>query len=87
MKLTPFPWQTGVEWVGANDKVTVECLTSEESNPCQSNPCANGGICLNAYSTFLCLCGTAWAGNTCNEPSKNCTMDNAQSHYDVFFNK
>ena len=71
--MTTFPWQTGVEWISSfnpSDRVTVECLTSEENNPCRSNPCENGGLCLNGFSTFHCICETEWSGKTCNDTSK-----------------
>lgn len=36
-----------------------------ENNECSSNPCQNGGTCLNLVNAFLCQCTTGFTGVTC----------------------
>ena len=54
--------------------------------PCQSNPCQNGGTCIDssgsspdplmdwevlpAMLAYFCMCPEEWAGTTCTETSK-----------------
>ena len=38
------------------DRLTAALQTDE----CLSNPCRNGGTCLDAYNTFRCLCPPNW---------------------------
>ncbi|XP_028320218.1 coagulation factor X [Gouania willdenowi] len=35
-------------------------------NPCQSNPCLNGGVCTLERGHFLCLCAPQYYGSTCD---------------------
>ena len=32
---------------------------------CRSDPCLNGGICLNFPGTFKCACAPGFNGSTC----------------------
>ncbi|XP_041662660.1 protein HEG [Cheilinus undulatus] len=45
-------------------------------NPCVSNPCMNGGMCVNleGYSS-TCRCQQAWTGPTCNQDMDECERD------------
>lgn len=37
-------------------------------NPCVSNPCMNGGMCVSYKGPeFICQCQKAWTGPTCNQ--------------------
>lgn len=37
-------------------------------NPCASNPCMNGGMCVSDKGHhFTCRCQQAWTGPTCNQ--------------------
>lgn len=40
-------------------------------NPCDSNPCKNGGTCTNNGETFTCKCTKNWYGDTCEKPLCN----------------
>ena len=33
---------------------------------CASDPCVNGGTCLNLINTFQCSCPDGYAGEECN---------------------
>ena len=35
---------------------------------CASDPCENGGTCINNYEGYICDCEPGWMGNTCTEP-------------------
>lgn len=34
---------------------------------CALGICNNGSSCVNTDDSFLCVCGTGWTGNTCQE--------------------
>ncbi|XP_031714575.1 protein HEG, partial [Anarrhichthys ocellatus] len=45
-------------------------------NPCVSNPCMNGGMCVSYNGhQFTCHCQQAWTGPTCNRDVDECEMD------------
>ncbi|XP_070212107.1 adhesive plaque matrix protein 2-like isoform X1 [Littorina saxatilis] len=59
----------------------VSCASgsSGQSDPCESNPCQNGGTCAGntATNTFTCSCTAGFYGDTCNlnyctDPSNPC---------------
>ncbi|XP_072169503.1 uncharacterized protein [Diadema setosum] len=48
--------------------VNCEIVISENANPCNSFPCANGGECLTLDSQFYtCLCRDGYAGINCQQ--------------------
>ncbi|XP_074550216.1 protein HEG isoform X2 [Halichoeres trimaculatus] len=45
-------------------------------NPCVSNPCMNGGMCVSYQEhQFTCHCQQAWTGLTCNQDVDECDRD------------
>ena len=34
---------------------------------CDSDPCQNGGTCINGLAEFTCHCDKDWEGDTCSE--------------------
>ncbi|XP_034740853.1 protein HEG isoform X2 [Etheostoma cragini] len=45
-------------------------------NPCVSNPCMNGGMCVSYKGhQFTCHCQQAWTGRTCNQDVDECERD------------
>ncbi|TMS04428.1 Protein jagged-1b [Larimichthys crocea] len=42
----------------------------ENINDCESNPCRNGGTCIDKVSVYQCICGDGWEGDHC-EITKN----------------
>lgn len=45
-------------------------------DPCVSNPCMNGGMCLSSEGhRFTCHCQQAWTGRTCNQDMNECESD------------
>ena len=39
-----------------------------EYNECESNPCSNGGTCLDRVGEFQCICPPGFAGSRCQTP-------------------
>lgn len=39
---------------------------TDQSNKCNSNPCMNGGNCLNDVKKFTCQCPADFGGETCS---------------------
>ena len=51
--------------------VEVDFITIlTETNECQSNPCQNGGTCVDDVYKFTCLCPNAYAGTFCQGKAK-----------------
>ncbi|PVD35988.1 hypothetical protein C0Q70_02958 [Pomacea canaliculata] len=42
------------------------------TNECQSNPCQNGGTCVDSYNGFICQCPPNWKGVTCSADVNEC---------------
>ncbi|XP_031572747.1 fibropellin-1-like isoform X2 [Actinia tenebrosa] len=60
-------------------KTNTGCIPGRSSNPCDSNPCKNGGVCKSmSEGTFSCECTNDWKGVTCEEPV--CTDDYCQNN-------
>ncbi|RWS30688.1 cubilin-like protein [Leptotrombidium deliense] len=43
-----------------------------ETNECSSNPCKNGGTCLDLLDGFVCDCMKGWQGQTCESDVDEC---------------
>ncbi|GFT91867.1 cubilin homolog [Trichonephila clavipes] len=41
-------------------------------NECNSNPCRNGGTCVDTYNGFICNCPSNWEGATCENDVNEC---------------
>ncbi|XP_075467242.1 neurocan core protein [Ascaphus truei] len=39
---------------------------------CLSNPCQNGGTCIDEINSFLCLCLPSYGGNMCDKDTEGC---------------
>lgn len=50
---------------------------------CQSEPCENGGTCIDKIDSFLCLCLPSYGGDTCekgeSENTAHMHMDDGQT--------
>ncbi|XP_052697133.1 cubilin-like isoform X2 [Crassostrea angulata] len=42
-------------------------------NECNSNPCRNGGTCVDRYNGFFCQCPPAWKGAFCDVDVNECS--------------
>jgi hypothetical protein len=34
-------------------------------NDCESNPCKNGGTCIDGVNSYKCICSDGWEGAYC----------------------
>ena len=57
--------QQDLEWEDPFDICENHFLT--EIDECASNPCANGGICLDQLNEYECHCLEGWDGPTCTQ--------------------
>ncbi|XP_066295929.1 sushi, von Willebrand factor type A, EGF and pentraxin domain-containing protein 1-like isoform X2 [Branchiostoma lanceolatum] len=46
-------------------------------NECASNPCMNGGSCVDHINTFTCLCTPGYSGINCQTDTNKCGPNNA----------
>nr|XP_020470999.1 cubilin [Monopterus albus] len=55
------------------NKVTTLELTVQKVS-CSSNPCQNGGTCLNLLNSYHCVCPSNWAGPNCATDVNECQL-------------
>ncbi|XP_043986776.1 protein HEG [Gambusia affinis] len=54
----------------------VQTAKLPQRNPCVSNPCMNGGMCVSYKGPeFICQCQKAWTGPTCNQDMDECKQN------------
>ncbi|XP_073985355.1 cubilin-like isoform X1 [Rhodnius prolixus] len=46
------------------------------TDDCASNPCENGGTCIDLYNGFHCICPQLWEGLTCQKDVDECDRFN-----------
>ncbi|KAF0047041.1 hypothetical protein F2P81_000674 [Scophthalmus maximus] len=55
------------------DEVSNSSSTaSPDVDDCQSEPCENGGTCIDKIDSFLCLCLPSYGGDTCEKDIEGC---------------
>uniref|UniRef100_UPI00358E43EA coagulation factor VII-like n=1 Tax=Myxine glutinosa TaxID=7769 RepID=UPI00358E43EA len=47
-----------------------------DADDCESQPCQNGGQCLDMIGEYSCTCSKQWQGRNCEKPKKTCKFDN-----------
>uniref|UniRef100_A0AAQ4R1H1 Delta-like protein n=1 Tax=Gasterosteus aculeatus aculeatus TaxID=481459 RepID=A0AAQ4R1H1_GASAC len=47
----------------------------ENINDCESNPCRNGGTCIDKVSVYKCICGDGWEGDHCEINIDDCSTN------------
>jgi hypothetical protein len=55
---------------------TGASMSCEDIDECLSNPCANGGTCINLTNGFGCQCPNGFNGTTCEERIDYCAVNN-----------
>ncbi|KAJ8285050.1 hypothetical protein COCON_G00039000 [Conger conger] len=45
----------------------------ENINDCESNPCRNGGTCIDKVGVYQCICGDGWEGLHCETNIDDCS--------------
>ncbi|CAB1449409.1 unnamed protein product, partial [Pleuronectes platessa] len=66
-------FQTGQVKVGDED-LTLLLSQAVQRVSCNSNPCQNGGSCLNLFNSYHCLCPENWAGPNCATDLNECQI-------------
>lgn len=46
----------------------------KDIDECLSNPCLNGGTCIDEINGFTCNCTEQWMGQTCERPYDVCDL-------------
>ena len=41
-------------------------LVAVATDECDSNPCANDGVCADGHNLFTCTCAAGFMGTTCD---------------------
>ena len=49
---------------------TFLCYTTVDIDECESNPCQNGGACVDAVGGYRCTCMAGFGGNTAKQVRK-----------------
>lgn len=44
---------------------SVMTVVLSDVDDCQSNPCENGGTCIDKEDSFVCLCLPSYSGDRC----------------------
>uniref|UniRef100_A0A8C6ZRK3 Uncharacterized protein n=1 Tax=Nothoprocta perdicaria TaxID=30464 RepID=A0A8C6ZRK3_NOTPE len=45
-------------------------------NPCNTNPCKNGGVCKIRHYTYFCICPPNFGGDNCEQEKQQCWYKN-----------
>ncbi|NXA24645.1 FBLN7 protein, partial [Ibidorhyncha struthersii] len=74
-----FVCDAGFRLVGSETRACRQDRTWSGTQPfcrsiddCFSNPCANGGTCVDGNQSYTCLCGRGWSGPSCQSPIYAC---------------
>uniref|UniRef100_A0A8C9ELG0 Delta-like protein n=1 Tax=Pavo cristatus TaxID=9049 RepID=A0A8C9ELG0_PAVCR len=66
----------------AGGKFTCECnkgftgtYCHENINDCESNPCKNGGTCIDGVNSYKCICSDGWEGTYCETNINDCSKN------------
>ncbi|XP_041959400.1 LOW QUALITY PROTEIN: protein jagged-1a [Alosa sapidissima] len=47
----------------------------ENINDCESNPCRNGGTCIDKVKDYQCICAYGWEGQNCETNIDDCSTN------------
>ncbi|XP_039599327.1 neurocan core protein-like, partial [Polypterus senegalus] len=56
----------------STDSLLEELMILKNIDDCQSNPCKNGGTCIDEINSFVCLCLPSYGGDTCDKDTEGC---------------
>ncbi|GAA6097744.1 neurocan core protein isoform X2 [Tachysurus ichikawai] len=48
------------------------CFSYRHVDDCLSNPCENGGTCIDKVDSFICLCLPSYSGDMCEKDTEGC---------------
>ncbi|XP_065423892.1 fibulin-7-like [Chrysemys picta bellii] len=70
-----FLCEAGFRLAGSESRTCLRDRTWSGQQPvcrsishCASNPCANGGTCVEDVQQFTCVCPSSWSGSNCQTP-------------------
>ncbi|MGH0171406.1 UNVERIFIED_CONTAM: hypothetical protein FKN15_061281 [Acipenser sinensis] len=64
--------QPGGNFTCACEKGFTGIYCHENVNDCITNPCKNGGTCIDGINSFQCFCHDGWEGNLCEINVDDC---------------
>uniref|UniRef100_A0A8C3FD99 Fibulin 7 n=1 Tax=Chrysemys picta bellii TaxID=8478 RepID=A0A8C3FD99_CHRPI len=74
-----FLCEAGFRLAGSESRTCLRDRTWSGQQPvcrsishCASNPCANGGTCVEDVQQFTCVCPSSWSGSNCQTPVYSC---------------
>ena len=56
------------------EKKYGQLLTTLREDNCRTNPCQNGGTCIDLYDNYICQCPKNWEGVTCGLDVNECAQ-------------
>ncbi|MGH0146674.1 UNVERIFIED_CONTAM: hypothetical protein FKN15_039617 [Acipenser sinensis] len=54
------------------EQVEGHMVQIPDIDECQSNPCQNGGTCIDGINSFTCMCLPSYAGTVCEQDTETC---------------
>ncbi|CAF4870332.1 unnamed protein product [Pieris macdunnoughi] len=51
----------------------------EQTDECKSNPCQNGGICIDAHADYMCACTYGFTGKSCEVQIEFCDANSCSN--------
>lgn len=60
--------------------------STDNSNPCASNPCYNSAVCSNIQQQFICICQSGYGGLLCKGTTNSCQCQNGGTCTTINFN-
>ncbi|XP_060801993.1 protein eyes shut [Amyelois transitella] len=72
---------------GPGFKFYCECLPGwagryceDQIDECQSNPCQNGGICIDIHADYMCACAFGYTGKSCEVQIEFCDENSCSNN-------
>ncbi|XP_052757873.1 protein eyes shut [Galleria mellonella] len=72
---------------GPGFKFYCECLPGwagrfceEQIDECQSNPCQNGGVCIDVHADYMCACTFGYTGKSCEVQIEFCDENSCSNN-------